>query len=569
MMNGYDAYCLIIEEDNNNIFGNIFTDNFYGIRMQETAANNLIYNNNFTMNTFGLVVCGAGYNEITNNIFTDNDIGINLESGSFENIIYHNYFINNLFKSFDYTDCKNQWNNSYPSGGNFWDDYTGVDNYKGPNQNEPGSDGIGDTPYTIQGLYACEDGYPLMGTPGPNNPPNTPFNPTPKSGTTNTNINHDLYWSGGDPDSGDTVTYDVYFGTASNPPLVKSSHASTSYEPSIMSYNTKYYWKIIAKDNHGLTSVGPIWNFTTQAQSSGGGGSGGGGGDILLPNKVPIANASASQKNGFVNTPITFDGSYSTDEDGEITNYTWDFGDNSYANGILTTHIYKKVDVYNVKLTVTDNNNVNDTDSFKVVISQANNQPTATQINGPKTGKQNIEYDYTVFSTDPDNDKIQYVFNWGDDKTNETEFLTNGTIYVQKHKWTSPGVYKIKVFAVDSNYAVSTSTEIYILIDVIYCQNLGYLIDEDSDGTYTLFYSNQTKAKTSAEKQQDGSYLINNDADSDWDYSYNFQTGILKSYSSKTPSGEQAADNTVGYAILAVLVIIIVLLLIFITKRKK
>ncbi|MGD8505569.1 MAG: PKD domain-containing protein [Candidatus Bathyarchaeota archaeon] len=48
------------------------------------------------------------------------------------------------------------WDDGYPSGGNHWDDYAGVDFYSGPFQNETGSDGIGDPPYSVG------DRYPLM-----------------------------------------------------------------------------------------------------------------------------------------------------------------------------------------------------------------------------------------------------------------------------------------------------------------------------------------------------------------------------------------------------------------------
>jgi hypothetical protein len=54
----------------------------------------------------------------------------------------------------------NAWDDGYPSGGNYWSDYTGVDLRKGPYQNETGSDGIGDTPYSIDSDNA--DRYPLM-----------------------------------------------------------------------------------------------------------------------------------------------------------------------------------------------------------------------------------------------------------------------------------------------------------------------------------------------------------------------------------------------------------------------
>ncbi|MFQ6084384.1 MAG: PKD domain-containing protein, partial [Candidatus Aminicenantia bacterium] len=49
--------------------------------------------------------------------------------------------------------------NGYPSGGNYWSDYIGIDLYSGPNQDQPGSDGIGDAPYTF---YGGQDNYPFM-----------------------------------------------------------------------------------------------------------------------------------------------------------------------------------------------------------------------------------------------------------------------------------------------------------------------------------------------------------------------------------------------------------------------
>jgi hypothetical protein len=54
----------------------------------------------------------------------------------------------------------NFWDVDYPSGGNYWSDYGGVDVYSGPYQNETGSDGIGDTPYILDENNI--DHYPLM-----------------------------------------------------------------------------------------------------------------------------------------------------------------------------------------------------------------------------------------------------------------------------------------------------------------------------------------------------------------------------------------------------------------------
>ncbi|HVQ00318.1 MAG TPA: DUF2341 domain-containing protein [Candidatus Thermoplasmatota archaeon] len=95
------------------------------------------------------------------------------------------------------------------------------------------------------------------------NPPYVPHNPHPAEGATNVNVSTVLSWTGGDPDPGDTVTYDVYFGTTNPPPKLINNQSSNIYNPATLAYNTTYYWQIIAWDNHGNQAMGPIWNFTT------------------------------------------------------------------------------------------------------------------------------------------------------------------------------------------------------------------------------------------------------------------------------------------------------------------
>ena len=92
------------------------------------------------------------------NVIQNTIVGINLSSTS-NLTVFHNNIVNNPRNAYD--NGTNTWNDSYPSGGNYWSDYTGVDNYHGPNQNIPGSDGIGDTPYDLPCEHAM-DWYPLM-----------------------------------------------------------------------------------------------------------------------------------------------------------------------------------------------------------------------------------------------------------------------------------------------------------------------------------------------------------------------------------------------------------------------
>jgi len=67
----------------------------------------------------------------------------------FNTIVYHNNFVFNTRQQAEhYYGVTINWDNGYPSGGNYWSDYTGVDNCSGANQNIcPQLDGIGDTPY--------------------------------------------------------------------------------------------------------------------------------------------------------------------------------------------------------------------------------------------------------------------------------------------------------------------------------------------------------------------------------------------------------------------------------------
>jgi len=101
------------------------------------------------------------YNIISGNIINNNFIGtgIYVSNECNNNYFTYNNLISNAINVYD--ESINIWDNGYPSGGNYFDDYTGVDNFSGPNQNIPGSDGIGDTPYIIPG-GSNQDQYPFI-----------------------------------------------------------------------------------------------------------------------------------------------------------------------------------------------------------------------------------------------------------------------------------------------------------------------------------------------------------------------------------------------------------------------
>jgi hypothetical protein len=74
-------------------------------------------------------------------------------------------------------------------------------------------------------------------------------------------VSSPLNWEGSDPE-GDPLTFDVYFGTAPSPEIVASDLADATYSPALEA-STKYYWKIVAKDNHGASKSSAVYTFTT------------------------------------------------------------------------------------------------------------------------------------------------------------------------------------------------------------------------------------------------------------------------------------------------------------------
>lgn len=101
-----------------------------------------------------------------------------------------------------------------------------------------------------------------------NKVPDKPKNPYPADSSENidTNVIMVLTWQCSDPDPNDTVKYDLYasndlpIGTT---PIV-TDLSNPSYGLGILSASTNYYWKVVARDNHGGSSTSNVWRFRTK-----------------------------------------------------------------------------------------------------------------------------------------------------------------------------------------------------------------------------------------------------------------------------------------------------------------
>jgi len=174
----YDAYNLISENriENNSAIGvassflshhntishNFIANNRYGIYFgvggpdpdRGQTHHNIIRDNEIKSNGNGIVLYSSYSNSIFQNSIKYNGNGILIlqhpEEKTDGNILYNNNLIGNQRNAYD--ECTNIWYNSSLSQGNYWEDYTGIDN---------DDNGIGDTPYSIS-PYANQDPFPLI-----------------------------------------------------------------------------------------------------------------------------------------------------------------------------------------------------------------------------------------------------------------------------------------------------------------------------------------------------------------------------------------------------------------------
>jgi hypothetical protein len=153
-----------------------------------------------------------------------------------------------------------------------------------------------------------------------NVPPNPAKNYRPKDGERNVPINASLFWNGSDPNSGDTLKYDVYFGLYDPPTLQKNNQSESTYDPygpdGDMQLYEKYYWKIVTWDKLGERSETDVWNFTT---------------GINLPPTDPEIDGPTKGKTDIIYN-FTF---VSTDPENNSIKYVVDWDDDSKDETIL------------------------------------------------------------------------------------------------------------------------------------------------------------------------------------------------------------------------------------------
>jgi serine protease len=145
----------------------------------------------------------------------------------------------------------------------------------------------------------------------------------------------------------------------------------------------------ILKIRHGALLVFLIYIATVFGCSGSGGGGGSTGGDTGI-DTAPAAAFTVSSDIGSYPLIVVFDASGSTDSDGTIDQYSWQFGDGSSGSGVNITHTYTTEGTYTAQLTVTDDSGLTGTDSHDIQV-----KPLYT-ISGTVTSAEHVVTDSDV-----------------------------------------------------------------------------------------------------------------------------------------------------------------------------
>lgn len=150
----------------NKVIGSDLAENELGIYLSfsniltRRSDYNMVNGNDVENNYYGIFLSAAQNNNVSHNKIFKNECGVRVSDSS-SNLFFHNNIVDNAVPAVISDDLSNNtWDDGYPSGGNNWGDYSGVDVCCGPYQNETGVDWIGDEHYIINEKNV--DRYPLI-----------------------------------------------------------------------------------------------------------------------------------------------------------------------------------------------------------------------------------------------------------------------------------------------------------------------------------------------------------------------------------------------------------------------
>jgi len=203
------------------------------------------------------------------------------------------------------------------------------------------------------------------------------------------------------------------------------------------------------------------------------------GGIPTVPNQAPIASFTATPISGVVPLQVSFNASSSSDSDGNIISYAWDFKDGNTGSGETINHTFYSTGSYNVKLTVTDDKGATDSTAKTITVTEPPNQPPIASFTAnPNSGVVPLEVSFDASgSYDPDGTIVSYQWDFKDGNTGSGKTIS--------HTFSSIGNYDVKLTVTDDKGATDSTTKTITVDKIVYralCVGVGdYIYGDDND----------------------------------------------------------------------------------------
>ncbi len=418
----------------NDIQSNIITDNVEGIHLYY-SSDNAILNNNISDNIIrglylwysdfnairynrifsnlgdGVTIFSSSDNEMNNNnVSLNGGYGIRLTSSE-NNRIFHNNLNDNANQAYD-NDGNNDWDDGYPTGGNYWSDYTGEDVNQSAGQDVPGSDGIGDEPYTnIDGGAGAIDNFPLM-------------NQTPDTAPVSINLisprNNSVI------KAGTIIDLDIKVPNIHNVSYSVNSSSNQTIDPPDYDINTTGWsdgdhlvdvWVI---DTNG--SVNSSWFF------------------FVIDSTKPVIELNSPQNNSLIKAGGIINLTISEPHLRSVSYYL----NAELQGGLLYPHDIDTLswpdDVYTIEIHAEDNAGNNNSTWY---IFTMDSTPPLISLNSPKNNsfiKPGIPINFSI--SDEHLNSVNYSFNGGPEQSFAIQYFINTTLF-------DDGGFSITVNAID------------------------------------------------------------------------------------------------------------------------
>ena len=361
--------------------------------------------------------------------------------------VHGNNIIQNSVQALD-SRTSNNWDDGYPSGGNFWSDYSGADRCSGPSQDIcPSPDGIGDAPYELD---TNVDRYPWMVPLGlANTPPQAHLGVVPAFGTPTTVFTIDGSQSVDAQDPSDMLVYrwdwegDGQWDTDwSFSPTVERRYVGWG----------NFTTRMEVRDSRGAIDRAEV--------------------RLFVENSPPVAQFAVGPSAGDTATTYQFDASTSFDlsDPPDSLQVRWDWEDDGawdtpWSGARTETHRYQDPGSYVVRLEVRDPGGLSDQTKRELVVLE-DRPPVAVFDVTPSTK----EFGRTFLidaseSSDPGNASavLRFRWDWEDDGAWDTNYSTRDVV---THRFTRPGTFVIRLEVLDPGGLTNQTTRSVVVLDV-------------------------------------------------------------------------------------------------------